>query len=279
MAAGRSHAVPADRRPFHRSKEKRLRVLPPEQEMRKKGITVKPIQGQVAIVTGGTRGIGRAIARSLLEAGARVVVCARKQDPVARCVEELGGEKGGNIRGLACDVSQYDQVQALVAFTVREFGGLDILVNNAGVGVMANVAEISPRQWQQVIGTNLTGVYHCCHAAIPVLRQRGGGYILNISSLAGKHAFAGGSAYNASKFGLNGFSEAIMQDLRYDNIRVSCILPGSVNTEFRGHRSGKLACWKLTPEDVARVVVDLLRHDPRSLPSRVEIRPSQPPRK
>lgn len=224
---------------------------------------MKPIQGQVAIVTGGTRGIGRAIARSLLEAGARVVVCSRKQDQVARCVEELGGQEGGNIRGLACDVSRYAPVQSLVAFTVGEFGGLDILVNNAGVGVMANVSEISPRQWQQVIGTNLTGVYHCCHAAIPALRQRGGGYILNISSLAGKHAFAGGSAYNASKFGLNGFSEAIMQDLRYDNIRVSPILLGSVNTEFRGRKAGKLVGWKLISEEVARVVVDLLRHDPR----------------
>ena len=180
---------------------------------------------------------------------------------------------------MACDVSRYDQVQSLVDFTLGEYGGLDILVNNAGVGVMGDIAEISPRQWQEVIGTNLTGVYHCCHAAVPILRSRGGGYILNIGSLAGKYGFAGGSAYNASKFGLNGFSEAIMQDLRHDNIRVSTILPGSVNTEFRGHRAGETAGWKLTPEDVAQVVLDLLRHDPRSLPSRVELRPTRPPRK
>jgi NAD(P)-dependent dehydrogenase (short-subunit alcohol dehydrogenase family) len=240
---------------------------------------VESIGDRIAIVTGGTRGIGRAIACALLDAGARVVVCARGKEAVTACVEALGQQWGGRVKGMACDVSRYDQVQSLVDFTLGEYGGLDILVNNAGVGVMGDIAEISPRQWQEVIGTNLTGVYHCCHAAVPILRSRGGGYILNIGSLAGKYGFAGGSAYNASKFGLNGFSEAIMQDLRHDNIRVSTILPGSVNTEFRGHRAGETAGWKLTPEDVAQVVLDLLRHDPRSLPSRVELRPTRPPRK
>ena len=240
---------------------------------------MESIQDRIAIVTGGTRGIGRAIACALLEAGARVVVCARGKEAVTAGVEALGQQWGGRVKGMACDVSRYDQVQSLVDFTLGEYGGLDILVNNAGVGVMGDIAEISPRQWQEVIGTNLTGVYHCCHAAVPILRSRGGGYILNIGSLAGKYGFAGGSAYNASKFGLNGFSEAIMQDLRHDNIRVSTILPGSVNTEFRGHRAGETARWKLTPEDVAQVVLDLLRHDPRSLPSRVELRPTRPPRK
>lgn len=230
-------------------------------------------------MTGGTRGIGRAIACALLEAGVRVVICARNQEAVAACVERLQPEWAGRVKGTACDVSRYDQVRSLVDFTLEAFGGLDILVNNAGVGVMGDIAEISPRQWQEVMGTNLTGVFHCCHAAVPILRKRGGGYILNIGSLAGTQGFAGGSAYNASKFGLNGFSEAIMQDLRHDNIRVSAILPGSVNTGFRGHRTGKEARWKLTPEDVAQVVVDLLRHHPRSLPSRVELRPSRPPGK
>lgn len=240
---------------------------------------MESIRDRIAIVTGGTRGIGQAIACALLESGARVVICARKREAVAACVERLQRQWAGRVKGTACDVSRYDQVRSLVDFTLEAFGGLDILVNNAGVGVMGDIAEISPRQWQEVIGTNLTGVYHCCHAVVPVLRKRGGGYILNIGSLAGTQGFAGGSAYNASKFGLNGFSEAIMQDLRHDNIRVSAVLPGSVNTGFRGHRTGREARWKLTPEDVARVVVDLLRHDPRSLPSRVEIRPSRPPRK
>ena len=237
------------------------------------------IRDRIAIVTGGTRGIGQAIAGALLEAGVRVVLCARSREAVTVCVERLQRRWAGRVKGTACDVSRYDQVRSLVDFTLEEFGGLDILVNNAGVGVMGDIAEISPRQWQEVIGTNLTGVYHCCHAAVPVLRKRGGGYILNIGSLAGTQGFAGGSAYNASKFGLNGFSEAIMQDLRHDNIRVSAVLPGSVNTGFRGHRTGRESRWKLTPKDVARVVVDLLRHDPRSLPSRVELRPSRPPRK
>ncbi len=240
---------------------------------------MESIRDRIAIVTGGTRGIGRAIASALLEAGVRVVVCARTGDAVTACIDRLEGRWPGRIKGAACNVSCFDEVRSLVDFTVREFGGLDILVNNAGVGVMGDIAEISPRQWQEVIGTNLTGVYHCCHAAVPILRRRGGGYILNIGSLAGTQGFAGGSAYNASKFGLNGFSEAIMQDLRHDNIRVSAVLPGSVNTGFRGHRAGEQARWKLTPEDVARVVVDLLRHDPRSLPSRVELRPTRPPRK
>ena len=240
---------------------------------------MESIRDRIAIVTGGTLGIGRAITCALLEAGARVVVCARSKEAVSAGVEELQQQWAGRVRGTACDVSRYDQVRSLLDFTLEAFGGLDILVNNAGVGVMGDIAEISPRQWQEVIGTNLTGVYHCCHAAVPILRGRGGGYILNIGSLAGTQGFAGGAAYNASKFGLNGFSEAIMQDLRHDNIRVSAILPGSVNTGFRGHRAGEEARWKLAPEDVAQVVVDLLRHDPRSLPSRVELRPSRPPRK
>ena len=237
---------------------------------------MESIQNQTAIVTGGTRGIGRAIAVSLLEEGAQVVICARHEDQVAHCVEELGLQWGKRIKGIGCDVREYTQVQRLLKFTDQEFEGLDVLVNNAAVGFVADISQISPSQWQEVIGTNLTGTFHCCHAAIPMFRRKGRGFIINISSLAGKNAFAGGAAYNASKFGLNGFSEAIMQDLRYDNIRVSYILPGSVNTEFRGHQLTPTSGWKLKPEDVAQVVVELLHHDPRSLPSRVEIRPSQP---
>lgn len=237
---------------------------------------MESIQNQTAIVTGGTRGIGRAIAVSLLEEGAQVVICSRHEDQVAHCVEELGLQWGKRIKGIGCDVREYTQVQRLLKFTDQEFEGLDVLVNNAAVGFVADISQISPSQWQEVIGTNLTGTFHCCHAAIPMLRRKGRGFIINISSLAGKNAFAGGAAYNASKFGLNGFSEAIMQDLRYDNIRVSYILPGSVNTEFLGHQLTPTSGWKLKPEDVAQVVVELLHHDPRSLPSRVEIRPSQP---
>jgi len=237
------------------------------------------LENKVAIVTGGTKGIGRAIAQALLTEKAQVVVCARHEAEVKSSVDHWSHKSKQNIRGTACDVGNYEQVQRLAEFTVKQFGGIDILVNNAGVGHFASVADTSPEQWRQVIDTNLTGPYYCCHAAIPHMRKRGGGYIINISSLAGKNAFPGGSAYNASKFGLNGFSEAIMQDLRYDNIRVSYVMPGSVNTRFGGQGEATESSWKLAPEDVAQVVMDLLHKDPRCLPSCVEMRPSKPPRK
>jgi NAD(P)-dependent dehydrogenase (short-subunit alcohol dehydrogenase family) len=149
-------------------------------------------------------------------------------------------------------------------------------VNNAGVGVGAPVADLSEDEWRRIIDTNLTGVFHCCKAAIPRLRRRGGGWIINISSLASKNPFVGGAAYCASKAGLNAYSEALMQELRYDDIRVSYILPGSVATGFSGRAPAEGGDWRLQPEDVAHAIVDLLRHPVRSLPSRVEIRPSRP---
>jgi NAD(P)-dependent dehydrogenase (short-subunit alcohol dehydrogenase family) len=149
-------------------------------------------------------------------------------------------------------------------------------VNNAGVGRFASVADMSLEDWRQVIDTNLSGVFYCCRAAIPPMKTRGAGFIINISSLAGKNPFTGGAAYCASKTGLNAFSEALMQEVRYDNIRVSCVMPGSVSTGFGDRGSSGEADWKLAPDDVARVVVDLIAHDPRSLPSRVELRPSRP---
>jgi 3-oxoacyl-[acyl-carrier protein] reductase len=229
---------------------------------------------KVAIVTGGAKGIGRAITRKLLDQGSKVVICSRTEKDVKGCVQELDQTARDRIAGTTCNVGDVEDVRKLVEFAVKRFGGIDILINNAGVGLFADVSEITPEQWREVLDTNLSGAFYCCHAAIPHLRRRGGGYIINISSLAGKNPFKGGSAYNASKFGLNGFSEAIMQDLRYDNIRVSYIMPGSVNTRFGGSEMEQ--SWKLAPEDVAQVVVDLLHHDPRCLPSCVEVRPSKP---
>src|SRR5207249_12122875 len=159
---------------------------------------------------------------------------------------------------------------------VTRFGGLDILINNAGVGVFADVATMTPDQWSEVINTNLTGVFNACHVAIPQMRRRHGGFIINISSLAGKNAFANGAAYCASKSGLNAFSEALMQEVRYDDIRVSYVMPGSVATAFSSGDENKGVDWKIAPDEVAEVVIDLLRHNPRSLPSRVELRPSKP---
>ncbi|MEE9180455.1 MAG: SDR family oxidoreductase [Vicinamibacteria bacterium] len=236
------------------------------------------IEGKVAVVTGASRGIGRAIAEALGRKGARVVLAARREDDLKRAVDEMKSV-GMDARGIPCDVRRYPDVESLMRFAAQDSGGLDILVNNAGLGIFGHIADLSPEQWDQVIDTNLSGVFYCCHAAIPYFRKRGEGYILNISSLAGKNAFRDGTAYNASKFGLEGFSEALMLDLRYENIKVSYIMPGSVATEFAGREPGGRDRWKLTPQDVAKVVVDLLAHEHRALPSRVELRPFQPPRK
>ncbi len=182
----------------------------------------------------------------------------------------------GAVETLQADVRRADEVARAIDATVARFGGLDILINNAGIGVFASVAAMTAAQWTEVIETNLTGVFHACLAALPHLQRRGGGFIINISSLAGKNPFANGAAYCASKAGLNAFSEALMQEVRYDNIRVSYVMPGSVSTEFVGGDASKGADWKIAPEEVAEVVVNLLRHNPRSLPSRVELRPSKP---
>jgi len=239
---------------------------------------MKGMSGKVAVVTGSTRGIGRAIAEALLKEGIRVVVTARTAQDVEERVKAYQEDFSGRVAGFPCDVRKYEQVKNLMAYAVETFGGLDILVNNAGVGGFGNVDTLPIEKWHECIDTNLTGVFYCCREAIGWMRKRGGGYILNISSLAGKNAFPGATAYNASKFGLNGFSEALMQEVRYDNIKVSYIAPGSVDTGFSGRGTPKTG-WALLPEDVARVVIDLLHHNPRSLPSYVEIRPSKPPKK
>ena len=167
-----------------------------------------------------------------------------------------------------------------MAHAVKEFGGLDILVNNAGIGTFrTTVDETSPEDFRAVLETNLFGVFYCCHEAIPQMKQRGGGYIINISSLAGANPHPRMAAYNASKFGLNGFSEALMQEVRHDNIKVSYIMPGSVNTEFGGDEPSDAKSWQLQPQDIAQVVMDLLEYPDRALPSRVEIRPSRPPKR
>ena len=198
-------------------------------------------------------------------------------DRIGDEVESAGAPTGGSLDSRCADVQDEAQAQRLVRSTIERYGGLDILVNNAGVGLFSEVASQTSADWRQVIGTNLSGVFYCCQAAIPELRRRKGGWVVNIGSLAGSHPFAQGAAYCASKAGLNALSEALMQEVRYDDIRVTCVSPGSVATEFggSGSTSGE---WKLRPEDVAQVVIDLIHHDPRSLPSRVEIRPSKPRR-
>ena len=233
---------------------------------------------KTAIVTGGTKGIGRAIADALLAEGVSVCVSARHVDVIGRTSRPADKSSGHEIM-FPSDVRNYDHVTGLIAYTVKEFGGLDILINNAGIGMFETVEETSPEDFRAVLETNLFGVFYCCHAAIPEMKKRGGGYIINISSLAGANPHPRMAAYNASKFALNGFSEALMQEVRQDNIKVSYIMPGSVNTEFGGDSPSDDQSWQLTPADIARVAIDLLHHDDRALPSRIEIRPSKPPKK
>ena len=235
--------------------------------------SMKPLREQVCVVTGGTRGIGRAIAKMLLLEGAAVAICGQRQETVDRAVAELAVETAGKVKGKAADVKSYEEVGELFRFVDAEFGGLDVLVNNAGVGVFGHVRELSIEQWKRTIETNLYGAFYCSREALFRFGTKRGGYIVNIGSLAGANAFAGGAAYNASKFGLAGFTEAMMQDVRSENVRVSYIMPGSVATEFGGHTDG--ADWKIWPEDVAEIVQMLLKMPPRTLVSRVEVRPAR----
>ena len=235
----------------------------------------KVLSGKIAIVTGGTRGIGRAIAERLLQEGASVAICGRSSRSVAQAIGEMSKISSGKVFGEAADVSKPDEVRRFFQSVDTHFEGLHILINNAGVGIFRRVAELSPEDWHKMIDLNLSGVFYCCREALARFNNVGGGYIVNISSLAGKNAFSGGAGYNASKFGLNGFSEALMLDHRYENIRVSYIMPGSVDTEFNSAES-KHAGWKIAPNDVADIVMALFRMPERTLVSRVEMRPLKP---
>lgn len=228
-----------------------------------------------ALVTGSSRGIGHAVARALLGEGGHVAIAARTGAAVESTVRQLDAAFPGRVAGCAMDVRDSASVDAGVASVVERFGGLDVVVNNAGIGIYGNLEGVGDDDWSTVVETNLSGPFRVMRAAIPHLRASGGGWIINVASLAGAHPFAGGGAYCASKAGLIALTESAMQELRDDDIRVGVVLPGSVATDFSPNRSGDDS-WKLSPEDVAATVVDLLRHPARSLPSRVEIRPSRP---
>ena len=233
------------------------------------------IKGKTALITGGTKGIGFAIADTMARAGANVFICARNREEVEAAVQKLGENAAGKL----CDVRVEEQVKATMESCRRRFGGVDILVNNAGMGIFGKtVEETSGDEFRQTLETNLFGVFYACHHAIPLMKQRGGGYIFNISSLAGQNAHPKMAAYNASKYGLNGFSEALMQEVRHDNIKVSYICPGSVNTYFGDETPTDEKAWQLQGGDIAQVVIDLLAMNERALPSKVEIRPSKPPK-
>jgi 3-oxoacyl-[acyl-carrier protein] reductase len=235
------------------------------------------LEGKVAIVTGGTRGIGKAIAVRMLQEGLKVAFCGTRQQSVDEALQSLAPL--GETFGTVADVSKLESVRDFVAAVQHRFGAVHILVNNAGSGIFRSTADLEPAEWDRMLALNLSGVYYCCHEIMPIFRKNeAGGDVINISSLAGRNPFAGGAGYNASKFGLNGFSEAMMLDHRNEGVRVSCVMPGSVDTGFGDSKPG-LVSWKTAPEDVADVVLDVLQMPRRTTISRVEIRPSMPPGK
>jgi NAD(P)-dependent dehydrogenase (short-subunit alcohol dehydrogenase family) len=233
------------------------------------------LAGKVAAVTGGTRGIGLEIVRQLAEAGAEVHACGRTEASLIAARNALSTHK---VHGSVVDLRVKERVDAWFS-EIDARGRLDILVNNAGIGRFASVAELTEADWRSTIDLNLTAVFWCTQQALRLFARNPGGFVVNVASLAARNPFAGGAAYNASKFGLLGFSEALMLDHRHDRVRVSTILPGSVATEFRPRSGGPDDSWKIAPEDVAQAVLDVLRMPERSLVSHVEIRPSRPPRR
>ena len=238
------------------------------------------VEERVALVTGGTRGIGFAIASRLAREGFAVVISGRSEESVASALDRLRRSPAGSrFAGQPADARSESDQRSLVAYVERTHGRLDVLVNNAGIGEFDSVEKLDPSRFREVVETNLFGPYYATHFAVPLLKKGGGGFIVNIASLAGVNAFAGGSAYNASKFGLLGFSEASMLDLRHQGIRVAAILPGSVGTEF-GHSHGdRDHAWMLSSEDVAQAVADLIRFPDRAIASRIDLRPSRPPKR
>ena len=249
----------------------RTKATPSEQQRAKR----ESLSGKRAIVTGGSRGIGFRIAKSLVSQDVHTVICARSRGPLSEAAGQLS-TTGNEVFWKVCDVGRVEQVEELVRFSDEQLGGIDILINNAGAGTFLPVSEMTPEEWRSVMRTNLDSLFFTCHYTLPIMRRGGGGFIVNIGSLAGKNAFPRGAAYCASKFGLKAFSEALMQEVRYDDIRVSYIMPGSVNTEFSGTTPDQES-WKLSGQDVADVVIDTLQRDPRCLTSRIEMRPSKPP--
>lgn len=231
------------------------------------------LKDTVAIVTGGTRGIGYGLAEKLLAAGGKVFICGRQDASLKTALQCLSAGAEDRVAGTNADVGNYADCARLVQEAVQRFGQLDILINNAGVGhVYKPVDQIAPEIWDATLRTNVSGMFYCCHAAIPFMRKAGAGYIFNISSVAEIVRLPGGSAYNASKCAVSGLTETLMKDVRYDGIRVSEIVIGSVSTDDRGHEN-----WKLAIEDVVQVVTDLYRLPARALVGRIELWPSQPP--
>jgi hypothetical protein len=233
------------------------------------------LQNKTALITGGSKGIGYGIAEALVREGARVAITSRKQNVAQEAATSLSKLGKGEVLGLEADVRDATALQKAVDTVVKNWGSLDVLIANAGLGYFGNIETLTAEQWHETIDTNLTGVFHSVKASIPELKKSKG-YIITIASLAGTNFFAGGSAYNASKFGLVGLTQAAMLDLRGYGIKVTTIMPGSVATEFNGGHASAEDRWKIQPEDIGQIVVDLLKMHPRTLPSKIEVRPSMP---
>ena len=235
------------------------------------------MKNKTAIITGGSTGIGYGIAAALVQEGMNVAITSRSQERADEAAEKLRHIGGGDAIGIQADVKELSDQQHAVKVTLDKWGQIDLFVANAGVGHFAPIEELSVELWKDTIDTNLTGPFYSIKAALEALKSSKG-FFITISSLAGTNFFAGGSAYNASKFGLTGFTQSVMLDLRQSDIRVSTIMPGSVATGFNNHEVSEQDAWKIQIEDIGKLVVDLFNMNPRTLPSKIEVRPARPPK-
>lgn len=237
---------------------------------------MQELKSKTALITGGSKGIGYGVAEALMRQGMRVAITSRSLEAAEAAAKQLQALGKGEVLALQSDVRKLGDQQRSVQQIMDTWGQLDVLVANAGIGHFASIEDLTPEQWQETIDTNLTGVFYSIKASLEGLKAAKG-YIITISSLAGTNFFAGGSAYNASKFGLTGFTQAAMLDLRQSGINVSTIMPGSVATYFNQHNPSEADAWKIQQEDIGQMVVDLLQMNPRTLPSKIEVRPARPP--
>lgn len=230
---------------------------------------------KVVLITGGSKGIGYGIAESLIRQSCKVAITSRSGDAAEKAAKSLNAISNGSAIGIQADVRSLADQQNAVDTVVAKWNRLDVMIANAGVGHFGSIESLTVEQWHETIDTNLTGVFYSIKASLEVLKKSRG-YIITIASLAGTNFFAGASAYNASKFGLVGFSQAVMLDIRNYGIKVTTIMPGSVATNFNNHEPSDADAWKIQPEDIGQIVVDLLKMNPRTLPSKIEVRPSTP---
>ena len=239
---------------------------------------MRNLHGKVALITGGTKGIGFGIAAAFLKEGMNVAITGRKKESIREALLLLNGEGNDSSYaiGLEADVRDYESMEHMVSQVEEEFGKIDVVIANAGVGHFGSIRDLSLTQWHETIGTNLTGAFYTLKTTVEHL-IKSKGYYISISSLAGTNFFANGSAYNASKFGLTGFTQAAMLDLRSHGVKVSTIMPGSVSTHFNNNEPSEKGAWKIQIEDIGKLAVDLLHMNSRTLPSKIEVRPSMPP--